>query len=332
MNPRHRLFCAVFDALGHLRVQDMSVASLPRHRRPFTPLWAAHLVQGRAPRGVTIHDETVPGPTGDPLRLRHYVPSGRSAAGPRPLVLNLHGGGWVLGNPEMTEWLCGQVAAGCDALVVSVDYRLAPEHPAPAAMDDCWHALRHLLDRADECGIDRDRWAAFGDSAGGNLSTLLAIRHRDAVRAARDAGDDVTRQALGTMRAQGLVYPVTDLTFSSDSYRRHADAPVLTAAAMHRFREHYLGPGSPAADDPAVSPLFAPDLSDLPPALVTISGRDPLADEGLAYAARLRDAGVEVEVDEYAGVPHGFTTMRGTSSAARPAGERLVAFFRRHLA
>lgn len=339
MNLRHRLFCAFFDAMGWLKIQDMSVESLPKHRRPFTPLWAARIIQGAAPAGVRIHDESIEGPTGQPLRLRFYTPEldprhvGAVGAGPRarPLVLNMHGGGWVLGNVEMTEWMCGQIAAGCDAVVVSVDYRLAPEHPAPAAFDDCRHAVEHLLAEADHRGLDRHRWAAFGDSAGGNLTALLALHHRDARRRARAAGDDAAYEACGDLRVNGLIYPVTDLTFGFPSHQRNRDAPVLTAAAMHAFRAHYLGPGSPGPDDPAVSPHFAQDLSGLPPAVVTIAGRDPLCDEGTAYAARLSAAGVTVRVDHHPDVPHGFTTMRGTSAAARPAGDEIVSFFRTYL-
>ncbi len=312
-------------------MQDMPVASLPRHRRPFRPAWAAGLIQGRAPRGVSIRDETTSGPTGAPLRLRIYTPSGASPAAGRPLAVNIHGGGWVLGNPEMTEWLCGQVAEGCAALVVSVDYRLAPEHPAPAAYQDCWHAVRHLLANHVGYQVDPQRWCAFGDSAGGNLSALLAIGWRDAVRSARARGDEAELASLGTMRAQGLVYPVTDLTFASDSYRRHATAPVLTRAAMIAFREHYLGRSGIAPGDPRVSPAFCADLAGLPPAIVTVAGRDPLADEAVEYAARLAAAGVQVELDRHPGVPHGFTTMRGVSSAAAPAGQRIVAFLRRQL-
>lgn len=329
MNLRHRLFCAFFDAMGWLKIQNMSAESLPKHRRPFTPLWAARIVQGAVPAGVRIHDETIEGPTGAPLRLRFYTPSGGRRV--RPLVLNMHGCGWVLGNVEMTEWMCGLVAAGCDAIVVSVDYRLAPEHPAPAALDDCREALRQLLAEADERGLDPRCWAAFGDSAGGNLSALLALHHRDARREARAMGDDAAYATLGEMRVHGLVYPVTDLTFSSPSYQRNEHAPILTAAAMHAFRGHYLGPDSPGADDASVSPHFAGDFTDLPPAIVTTAGRDPLSDEGIAYAARLEAAGATVQLDQFPDVPHGFTTMRGTSSAAQPAGDHIVAFFREHL-
>ncbi len=334
MNLRHRLFCAFFDAMGWLKIQDMSVESLPKHRRPFTPLWAARIIQGAVPAGVRIHDETIEGPTREPLRLRFYTPGFDTAgadAPVRPLVLNMHGGGWVLGNVEMTEWMCGQIAAGCDAVVVSIDYRLAPEHPAPAAFDDCQHALEHLLAEAEQRGLDRERWAAFGDSAGGNLTALLALHHRDLRREARAAGDDVAYAACGDMRVQGLIYPVTDLTFGFPSHQLNADAPVLTAAAMHAFRAHYLGSASPVPDDPAVSPHFASDLTDVPPAIVTIAGRDPLCDEGIAYAARLAAAGVTVRLDRHPDVPHGFTTMRGTSSAAQPAADEIVAFFREHL-
>lgn len=156
VNPRHRVFCWVFDLMGWLRVQDMSPGSLRRHRKPLSPPWAAHLVQGKVREDVTFRDETIEGPTGAPLRLRVYTPDGVPLQD-RPLVINLHGGGWVLANVEMTEWMCGQLAGRLGAVVVSVDYRLAPEYPAPAAYDDCWHAVGHLLQHASEYGIDPNR-------------------------------------------------------------------------------------------------------------------------------------------------------------------------------
>lgn len=183
----------------------------------------------------------------------------------------------------MTEWMCGQVAAGCGAVVVSTDYHLAPEHPAPAALEDGQHALERLLAEADHRRFDRQRWAAFGDSAGGNLTALLALHHRDVCRRALAAGDHAAYAACGEMRVQGLVYPVTDLTFGFPSHQLNGETPVLTAAAMHAFRDHYLGEGSPTPDDPAsaltsrrTSLTCRPHSSPLPDEIRCATGELPM--------------------------------------------------------
>ncbi len=234
-----------------------------------------------------------------------------------PVVVNLHGGGWVLGNLQQSEWSCSTLAARLGAVVVSVDYRLAPEHPAPAGFDDCWAVVRHLSRDASEVGGDATRVAVTGDSAGGNLAALVAIAHRDALRA---GGPDAPAAPL---RHQALVYPAVDLTLASPSIHARPHAPVLPRRNIDRFLEHYLTGSHLGPADPAVSPLHA-DLEDVAPALVITADNDPLEDDGERYADALRAAGVPVRYTRYERVPHGFLTFPGAAPAARQALAELV--------
>ncbi len=264
------------------------------------------------PRGdVRITEVTVPGATG-PLPARRHEPA--ELAPGRPLVLHLHGGGWVVGGPVQYDWFCGELASGLGAVVVSVDYRKAPEHPAPAAPDDGNAVARWLLgeDGGDALGAPGPLVVA-GDSAGGNLAALAAIAVRDA--------------NLDGLVAQLLVYPGTDLTSSMPSVAELDDEPVLSRPDIDAFLAHYL-PDDVAGDDPRVSPLFVEDLSGLAPACVQTAEFDPLKDEGVAYAARLVEAGVAVRHTEYVDMPHGFVSLPGLLPSARQAVAELVQFAR----
>jgi acetyl esterase len=268
---------------------------------------------GRPRREVRTEDRTLPGPHG-PLPFRLYRPP--HAPADAPLIVNLHGGGWVLGDLDGGDWLCSTLAADVGAVVASVDYRLAPEHPAPAAVDDCVAATRWFDDHRAEVGASGPL-AVMGDSAGGNLATLVAL-------AARDAGGPA-------IAAQVLIYPAVDLTRSFPSHRELADAPILSQRDIDAFCRHYLG-DSVAADDPRVSPWFVEDLSGCAPALVQLAEQDPLRDEGRAYAERLRDAGVEVRLTEYVGLPHGYASVPGL--CGRPTHQavaEIAQFLRQHL-
>jgi acetyl esterase/lipase len=260
---------------------------------------------GRVPASVAVDHLEVPSPDG-PLRVRRYrVPGGAADA---PLVVNLHGGGFVLGDLDGNDWYCGMLAAEAGAVVVSVDYRLAPEHPAPAATTDVVAATRWLADHAAEVGATGPV-VVTGDSAGGNLAALVAIAARDA------SAPDIALQVL--------LYPSTDLTMSLPSTHALADAPILGRADMEAFVRHYLGPdGDPS--DPALSPLHVPDLTGVAPALVITAEHDPLRDEGRAYADRLRKAGVPTRWTEYAGMPHGFVSLPGVCRSAPQAVAEVV--------
>jgi acetyl esterase len=233
------------------------------------------------------------GPRG-PIPLRVYRPAGVPDSTRLPAYVYFHGGGWVIGDLDTHDVVCRQITAEAGVSVVSVDYRLAPEHTFPAATDDAWAATRWVVAHARELGVDRGRLAVGGDSAGGTLAAVVALL-------ARDAGGP-------PIAVQVLLYPVTDVGAETRSYQEFADGYLLTRASMRWFIAHYLSKPEDAADWRA-SPLRAPSLAGLPPALVVTAGFDPLRDEGRAYAARLREAGVRVDDICYGGMIHGFVPM-----------------------
>jgi acetyl esterase len=246
-----------------------------------------------APQIGDVRDLTADGPLG-PIPLRVYRPAGMTDSRRLPALVFFHGGGWVIGDLETHDVACRQITAEAGVSVIAVDYRLAPEHKFPAAVDDAWAATRWIAAHAAELGIDADRLAVGGDSAGGNLAAVVSLL-------ARDAG-------APRIRLQILTYPVTDLASESRSYEELADGYMLTRDGMRWFRAHYLGKEEDAADW-RVSPLRAPSLAGLPPALVITAGYDPLRDEGEAYARRLREAGVTVDAVCFGGMIHGFVPM-----------------------
>jgi acetyl esterase len=263
---------------------------------------------------TSAEDRTVPGPAG-PIPVRIYTPKGGSA--PRPALVYIHGGGWVLGDLEMVDAICRSVANRADCVVVSVDYRMAPEHKFPAPLDDCYAAVTWVAEHAAEIGVDPDRLAVGGDSAGGNLSAAVALR-------ARDEGGPA-------LRLQLLVYPVTDHSFDTVSYKDNGEGYLLTKDMMVWFWDHYLAKANDG-DNPLASPLRAKDLSGLPPAQVFTAEFDPLRDEGEAFAARLAAAGVPVSHTRYDGQIHGFWTMLAVMPAAGTAADEASAALRKAFA
>jgi len=245
-----------------------------------------------APQIGAVRDVLTEGAQAIPLRV--YRPPGVSDSRRLPALVYFHGGGWVIGDLETHDVLCRQLTAEAGVSVIAVDYRLAPEHKFPAAADDAWAATRWIAAHAAELGVDADRLAVGGDSAGGNLAAVVALL-------AREAGGP--RIAL-----QILLYPVTDLVSESQSYADLADGYMLTRDSMRWFRAQYLATEQDTADW-RVSPLRAPSLAGLPPALVVTAGYDPLRDEGEAYARRLREAGVSVDAVSFGGMIHGFVPM-----------------------
>jgi acetyl esterase len=215
----------------------------------------------------------------------------------------MHGGGWILGTIEAHDALCRALCNAAGSVVASVDYRLAPEHPFPRPVEDCETALRWARSHAGELGVDPARVAVAGDSAGGNLATVLARR-------ARDAGEPVQFQLL--------VYPPTDAALATASMADLGGGGyALTRDEMRRCWDLYAG-ANPARS-PDLSPLRAPDLGGMPPALVICAELDPLTDEATAYAERLSEAGVTVRLSEYPGMVHGFFRWRGGVDAAHDA-------------
>jgi acetyl esterase len=236
---------------------------------------------------ANVEDRAVPGPGGE-IPIRIYTPA---AGGPLSVVVYFHGGGWVIGNIESHDATCRALANESGCIVVSVDYRLAPEHKFPAAAEDCYAATVWAAKHAAEFGGDASRLAVAGDSAGGNLAAVVALM-------ARDRGGP-------RIAFQLLVYPVTDYSFDRPSYSENAEGYLLSRDAMRWFWNHYLSDESEGLH-PHASPLRAESLAGLPAALVLTAEFDPLRDEGEEYAALLRAAGVAAESVRYDGLIHGF--------------------------
>jgi len=319
---RLRLFLRLMERARPVDVLAQTPAQRAVIRERVLPPWLAAPILGAPARAVVTSDQIVVVPSGE-MPVRVYRPRARPGlpTGKLPLVVNAHGGGWVQGNLQQNDWLCSHVADRVGAVVVSVDYRLAPDHPAPAAVDDCWAVLQGLLqhgEHAPVCDVDPRRVAVMGDSAGGNIAALLAIAHRDAMR----AGGDGTPPA--PLRHQVLIYPAVDMTLASPSIAARPNAPVLPASSIHGFRQLYLQGSGVADDDPRVSPLLATDHSDLAPALVMTTDLDPLEDDGVRYAEALRHAGVPVRYTCYADVPHGFMSLPGPAPLARQGLAEIV--------
>lgn len=243
------------------------------------------------------------GPDG-PLPARLYRPEGVDRTVPLPAFIHLHGGGWVLGDLELCHSFCATIAGRAGIAVLSVDYRLAPEHPFPAALADTLAAVRQTVARAGDLGLDPSRLAIGGDSAGGNLAAVACLTLRDG------GGPG--------LRAQVLLYPVTDLRMRSASYALPDGDGMLTGGMMRWFRDLYAGPGADVGDW-RLSPLLAESHAGLPPAYILTCGFDPLCDEGRAYAAALAAAGVPVTHVHCADQMHGFLFMGGAIAAAGPA-------------
>ena len=235
-----------------------------------------------------IVDRYVP-VAGGRIAVRLYYPPGPSNDGPPPLHLFLHGGGWVTGTIAGREPRCRDLAAGVGCVVASVAYRLAPENAFPTAPEDCYTALRWLIGEADDLAVDPARVSIGGESAGANLAAVVAVL-------ARDRGGPA-------LAFQLLDVPATDLTMSHPSVERNGHGYLLERPQMERYIDHYL-PDRSYATDPMASPLFTGSLAGLPPAAVTVAEYDPLHDEGVAYAERLRTSGVPVELTELAGGVH----------------------------
>ncbi|MEO3757222.1 alpha/beta hydrolase [Mycobacterium sp. B14F4] len=259
---------------------------------------------------AAVSNLSIPGPAGA-IRARHYRP----VEGHGPLLVFYHGGGQVIGSIDTHDDLCREICKRGGMHVLSVDYRLAPEHPAPAGTDDAYAAFRWAHDHAAELGADPDRVAVGGDSAGGNQATLVAHRARG----------DGPRPAL-----QFLLYPVTNYRDETRSQTLFAHGYFLTRDDLDWFRVRYLS-GGIGADNPRVSPLLADDLSGLAPALVITAGFDPLRDEGRQYADAMRAAGVSVDHREFGSLIHGFANFFPCGGDSTTAMADVISALRAHL-
>ena len=301
MALRTRVLCALAALRRGPEISDLTPEQLRRNRAGVLPhRFPFNHVFGSVARGVTITESSATTRDGS-VALRVYQPAGRRT--PSPLVVFFHGVGWVQGNVRSYDPLCSQVADRVGAVVLSVDYRLAPENPFPAAVHDCYDACAWAVGRADELGIDPRRVAVLGDSAGGNLAAAVALMSRD----------------LGgpPLAFQALLYPATDATLSSPSIDENADASLLTRRNVRDFLARYRGDAD--VMDPLLSPLHAPTHAGLAPALVQTAGLDPLRDDGARYAEALREAEVPVRYTKYEGVPHGFASFPGAVGCGQQA-------------
>ena len=238
-----------------------------------------------------VSDRSIDGPDGDPLPLRVYTPKTNA---PHGALVFYHGGGWAVGDLDTHDHVCRYLAGHADVKVIAVDYRLAPEHPFPAAFDDCKHAAIWVHDNANELKIDPRRIAVGGDSAGGNLAAACSLALREHERV--------------TLKYQLLIYPACDFTANHPSMQENGQGYLLTTNAMQQFTDWYVPDESQRADYRA-SPQLADTHEDLPPAHILTAGYDPLRDEGHRYADTLRAAGVPTEYQCYTGMVHGFLRM-----------------------
>jgi acetyl esterase len=265
---------------------------------------------------VGVRDSSIPGPAGT-LPVRHYTPVRLEGSGPAPLLVFFHGGGFVVGDLETHDDLCRLLCRDAGVHVLAIDYRLAPEHPAPAAVEDCYAAYRWALEHAAELGADPSRVAVGGDSAGGNLSAVVC-------QLARNDGIDLPALQL-------LLYPATNFAADTRSKTLFADGYFLTKNDMDWFRDHYVAGSSLDTADPRISPLLANDLTGLPPAMVLTGGFDPLRDEGNQYADALAAAGVPVDHRQFGPLVHGFANFFPLGGASATATAEVASALRAHL-
>jgi acetyl esterase len=266
-----------------------------------------------------VRELRIPGPGGD-LSLRAYRPLGANPDVVLPLLVWFHGGGWVIGDLDTHDTLCRELANASGCALVAVDYRLAPEHPFPAAFDDALAATRWVARHAAELGCDATRLAVGGDSAGGNLAAAVTL-------AARDQADG---QGALPIAFQLLVYPATDMRRGHGSHRSNGEGYILTRETIDYFVGHYLPPGT-ALTDWRASPLLAASHIGLPPALVLTAGYDPLVDEGLDYARTLTEGGGRASYVCFGRQIHGFITMGKVLDEANSAVSLCAAELRRAL-
>ncbi|MBB4273414.1 alpha/beta hydrolase [Rhizobium mongolense] len=269
------------------------------------------ILQGDRELVAAIENRTIAG-TGGPIPLRIYRGVGAPIAD-APALLYLHGGGWVVGTLESHDEICRWFANIGACIVFCPGYRLAPEHKFPAGLEDCVSALAHVAEQASWLGIDPDRIAVAGDSAGGNLAAVLSLLSRDG--------------AARKISAQLLLYPNTDARQTADSYVRFSEGYGLTTSTMRWFRDHYIRDAADVGDW-RVSPLIVENVAGVPPAFIAIAGHDILADEGEAYARRLAEAGIPLVLRRWQDQIHGFVSMGRHISAARRAVEEAVAGWR----
>jgi acetyl esterase len=294
LHPQAAAFLSTWNRLNQSPMEEQP---LPMLR---AALEAATRPVAGCPEPAVVQDHQL-ATAGGPLLVREYRPIAEGELG---VCLYFHGGGWVLNSVDTHDDLARRIAMAGGCTVLSVNYRLAPEHPYPAALDDAFAALLWVDDHADDLNIDNNRIAVCGDSAGGNLAAALCLRTRD--------------QLGPPIRGQALMYPIVDCDFDRPSYHQNADGYFLTRAQMEWFWDCYC-PDVSQRTAAWLSPLRAPVLNGLPPALIQVAEYDPLRDEGEAYAQALQAAGVPVQLTRFPGLIHGFCKRVEVFDAAHAA-------------
>ena len=298
----HPQMATAIEELRRDGLPEWHAMSVDRARRLEDEVFAAD-----GPTVDRVHDHTIPGPASD-VPVRVYRPAVET---PAPVLVFYHGGGWVTGTLDSVESICRRLAERIGCVVVSVDYRLAPEHPFPAAVEDAHAALEWVVENAETLGSNSDSVAVGGSSAGGTLAAVAARR---------------TRETEIDLRHQLLLYPITDHTADANPCEDH-ETGLLTRTDVKWFWDHYLT-DSADGECPAASPLCAEDFSNLPSTTVLTCGFDPLCEEGVAYAERLARAGVAVEHAHYPDMAHGFLSMADSIEAADRAMDDVAAAVR----
>lgn len=297
---------AFYRELSRLSPPESTAWPLPEQRRGWEDV--CRVFRAPRPAGLRVEDLAVSRDGLPAVPVRTYRPPG---GGLRPGVLYGHGGGWVLGSLETHDDMCAELAFAADVVVVAVDYRLAPEHPHPAQLDDMLAVLAWMRAEGTRHGIDPGVILGAGDSAGGQLTAGAALWLRD--------------RGMPQLKAQVLIYPVLGADTATPSYRANAHAPCLTLDEMNHFLAAFLGPaGGPNWRDSYALPLLAEDLSGLPPAFVTVAAHDPLHDDGVAFHERLRSAGIASELRREPALAHSYMRARHHSAPAM-AGFRAIA-------
>lgn len=299
---------AILDVINSLPAPDLTRPPLDIAREMrMTPVRIPPLMNP-----VAVEVRKIPARDGHLIPVRIYRPA---TSGPHPVLIAMHGGGWVRGSLDGDEFRCHFLTHESGCAMVSVDYRMAPEYRYPTALEDCYAVTEWIAAQAESLGFDPQRMGIAGDSAGGNLATAVAIRSRD--------------EQGPPLRCQVLTYPVCDHDFDRPSYLENAEGKMLTRDLMIWFWDQYAGNAD--RDQPTLSPLRAADLSRLPPTFIVTAEHDPLRDEGEAYAANLAAAGVPVTFERIAGVVHAFQSLAVTHPVSLQTLRDTAAFIRREL-
>ena len=315
---RTAAFWTIYKLFERGPVMQQSADSVRRAsdlRKKLLALPPAKVITWRTDRNAVVSAGEATATDGTALPLRIYRPKD-AGPGPLPVVLNFHGGGWVSGDVHQSEWWASSIAARAGVVVVSVEYRLAPENSFPIPVEDCYDATRWVAEHAEELGVDPSRLAVMGDSAGGNMAAVVSLM-------ARDRGEFA-------VALQVLIYPSVELVDDFPSEHENANAPILTAKDIATTPGLYFHDTTREMSDPYASPLRGKH-ENLPPALIQTAQFDPLRDQGPAYAAALTAAGVEVRLTNYIDAVHGYASLPGISPSARQALAEAVEVVRAYL-